>query len=52
MKGKDETAQLAHWFNTFLSRMQEMLLTVMVTADQVDKTQQKAKLELKFHVTS
>ncbi|WP_038880556.1 methyl-accepting chemotaxis protein [Vibrio jasicida] len=37
VKGKDETAQLAHWFNTFLSRMQEMLLTVMVTADQVDK---------------
>ncbi|AXY01400.1 methyl-accepting chemotaxis protein [Vibrio alfacsensis] len=38
VKGKDETAQLAHWFNTFLFRMQEMLLTVMATADQVDKS--------------
>ncbi|MCV5388000.1 methyl-accepting chemotaxis protein, partial [Escherichia coli] len=37
VKGKDETAQLAHWFNTFLARIQEMLLTVMATADQVDK---------------
>ncbi|HGF4954420.1 methyl-accepting chemotaxis protein [Vibrio parahaemolyticus] len=37
VKGKDETAQLAHWFNTFLVRIQEMLLTVMATADQVDK---------------
>lgn len=42
VKGKDETAQLAHWFNTFLSRMQEMLLTVMATADQVDKNATEA----------
>ncbi|MCW4446514.1 methyl-accepting chemotaxis protein [Vibrio splendidus] len=48
VKGKDETAQLAHWFNTFLSRMQEMLLTVMVTADQVDKnaTEGQARAEV------
>lgn len=37
VKGKDETAQLAHWFNTFLARMQEMLRVVMETADQVDQ---------------
>ncbi|PIB12938.1 methyl-accepting chemotaxis protein [Vibrio rotiferianus] len=38
VKGKDETAQLAHWFNSFLARIQEMLLTVTETADQVDKS--------------
>ncbi|MCW8328703.1 methyl-accepting chemotaxis protein [Photobacterium sp. SDRW27] len=36
VKGKDETAQLAHWFNTFLIRLQQTLHTVMQTADQVD----------------
>lgn len=38
VKGNDETAQLAHWFNTFLSRMQEMLCVVMATADKVDQS--------------
>lgn len=37
VKGKDETAQLAHWFNMFLSRMQEALCVVMSTADKVDE---------------
>ncbi|PKG38871.1 methyl-accepting chemotaxis protein [Psychromonas sp. Urea-02u-13] len=37
VKGKDESAQLAHWFNTFLGHMQEMLCTVMDTSVQVDK---------------
>ncbi len=36
VKGQDETAQLAHWFNTFLIRLQETLCTVKLTADQVD----------------
>ncbi|MDF2153955.1 methyl-accepting chemotaxis protein [Vibrio sp. CAU 1672] len=38
VKGKDETAQLAHWFNTFLARMQEMLGVVMTTAVQVEQS--------------
>ncbi|MGF1842049.1 methyl-accepting chemotaxis protein [Vibrio clamense] len=38
VKGKDETAQLAFWFNTFLERMQGMLRTVMDTAEQVDRS--------------
>ncbi|MGR5132147.1 methyl-accepting chemotaxis protein [Vibrio alfacsensis] len=48
VKGKDETAQLAFWFNTFLSRMQDMLLTVMATADKVDKnaTEGQARAEV------
>lgn len=37
VKGSDESAQLAHWFNTFLARMQEMLRTVMISADQVEQ---------------
>ncbi|WP_017222158.1 methyl-accepting chemotaxis protein [Moritella dasanensis] len=37
VKGNDESAQLAYWFNTFLARMQEMLLTVTQSADQVDQ---------------
>ncbi len=36
MKGKDETAQLAQWFNAFLARMQEMLRTAKETAVQVE----------------
>ncbi|MGD8111593.1 methyl-accepting chemotaxis protein [Vibrio sp. TRT 17S01] len=36
VKGKDETAQLSHWFNSFLARMQEMLKTAKETAVQVD----------------
>ena len=38
VKGKDETAQLAHWFNTFLGRMQDMLRVVMTTANEVDNS--------------
>lgn len=47
VKGKDETAQLAHWFNTFLIRLQETLCTVKQTADQVDHSalEGKAKAE-------
>lgn len=37
VKGSDESAQLAHWFNTFLARMQEMLRNVMTSADQVEQ---------------
>ncbi|QUM88766.1 methyl-accepting chemotaxis protein [Moritella sp. 36] len=37
VKGKDESAQLAHWFNIFLERMQEMLRAVMTSANQVDQ---------------
>ncbi|WP_299012885.1 methyl-accepting chemotaxis protein [uncultured Photobacterium sp.] len=36
VKGQDETAQLSHWFNTFLIRLQETLQNVMNTANQVD----------------
>ena len=36
VKGKDETAQLAQWFNAFLARMQEMLRTAKETAVQVE----------------
>ncbi|MGF1909400.1 methyl-accepting chemotaxis protein [Vibrio kasasachensis] len=36
VKGKDESAQLAHWFNAFLTRMQEMLTTAKETALQVE----------------
>lgn len=47
VKGKDETAQLAHWFNTFLIRLQETVCTVKQTADQVDHSalEGKAKAE-------
>ncbi|ANS87027.1 Methyl-accepting chemotaxis protein PctA [Vibrio scophthalmi] len=38
VKGKDETAQLSHWFNAFLSRMQEMLRSAKETAVQVDSS--------------
>ncbi|EGU47909.1 hypothetical protein VII00023_06222 [Vibrio ichthyoenteri ATCC 700023] len=37
VKGKDETAQLAQWFNAFLSRMQEMLQSAKETAVHVDE---------------
>ncbi|WP_229380964.1 methyl-accepting chemotaxis protein [Shewanella psychropiezotolerans] len=43
--GKDETAQLAHWFNTFLIRLQETLGTVMQTAEQVELSSAKGKLQ-------
>lgn len=47
VKGKDETAQLSHWFNAFLSRMQDMLRSAKETAVQVDsnagKSQQSAE---------
>lgn len=43
VKGKDETAQLAHWFNTFLVRLQGTLRNVMVTADQVDHSAVEGK---------
>lgn len=36
VKGKDETAQLAQWFNAFLIRMQEMIKTAKQTATQVE----------------
>ncbi|GAB2644970.1 methyl-accepting chemotaxis protein [Vibrio panuliri] len=36
VKGKDETAQLAQWFNAFLARMQEMIRAAKETALQVD----------------
>lgn len=38
VKGVDESAQLAHWFNIFLARMQDMLQTVTDTADQVERS--------------
>ncbi len=38
VKGQDETAQLAHWFNTFLIRLQTTISSVMLTADQVDQS--------------
>ncbi|WP_434355152.1 methyl-accepting chemotaxis protein [Parasalinivibrio latis] len=34
--GKDETAQLAHWFNTFVERIQGTIRTVTETATEVD----------------
>ncbi|AQS37451.1 methyl-accepting chemotaxis sensory transducer with Cache sensor [Shewanella psychrophila] len=43
--GKDETAQLAHWFNIFLIRLQETLGTVMQTAEQVELSSAKGKLQ-------
>ena len=47
VKGQDETAQLAHWFNTFLIRLQETLCSVKQTADQVgcNAKEGKAKAE-------
>ncbi|WP_064609068.1 methyl-accepting chemotaxis protein [Photobacterium sp. J15] len=51
VKGQDETAQLSHWFNTFLSRLQVTLQTVMTTAIQVDNSANdgKAKAEDSKH---
>ncbi|MDA0148981.1 methyl-accepting chemotaxis protein [Vibrio sp. LaRot3] len=43
VKGKDETAQLAHWFNSFLARMQEMIATAKQTAVQVDSSATKGQ---------
>nr|WP_192928677.1 methyl-accepting chemotaxis protein [Photobacterium alginatilyticum] len=43
VKGQDETAQLAHWFNTFLIRLQETLRSVKQTADQVGFNAQEGK---------
>ncbi|OLQ74079.1 chemotaxis protein [Photobacterium proteolyticum] len=43
VKGQDETAQLAHWFNTFLIRLQETLCSVKQTADQVGCNAQEGK---------
>ena len=43
VKGKDEAAQLAQWFNTFLARLQETMHTVMQTADQVDHSAVEGK---------
>ncbi len=34
--GSDETAQLAHWFNTFVERIQGTIRTVTETATEVD----------------
>lgn len=34
---KDETGQLAHWFNTFVARMQETLRHATETAEAVDR---------------
>jgi len=43
VKGKDERAQLAFWFNTFLERLQGTLKTVMTTANQVDASAVEGK---------
>ncbi|MCG7588029.1 methyl-accepting chemotaxis protein, partial [Photobacterium sp. OFAV2-7] len=43
VKGQDETVQLAHWFNTFLIRLQETLCSVKQTADQVGCNAQEGK---------
>lgn len=55
IKGKDETAQLAYWFNAFLARMQEMLGSAKETAVQVDRRANEGQVraeESKFKLNS
>ena len=44
VKGQDETAQLAQWFNTFLARMQDMLVVVNTTANQVEQSSSEGQV--------
>lgn len=45
INSKDETGQLAHWFNTFLSRMQDTLRHATNTAEHVDASAGEGRIK-------